>query len=575
MSQIERKNTQNAVLFYPDFVYCESCILLTVNSEITSYDFLTLKTSMKSLDLYTFFLVLITSSVQFSNAKPPKGFEKIDQQIVISTMEAQMKYDVQSFSVKPNAKIKVVFKNPDSLPHNLIFCTPGKKKGGDKGQEVIDAVLKLGDQGVKMGWEPKGHPRILASSGMVQPGKEITFYFKTPKVEGDYPYICTFPGHYQLMNGVMGVTQKANPITNLSYKIYHGEWSKLPDFSELKPKKTGTLANGLFDITRSEIKNNFGFVFQGKINCINDGKYTFTLSSDDGSILLINDKVVVDNDGIHGIETAKGSIKLNKGKHNIEVRYFERGGGENLTVKWSGPGFNNKALSKSLPKRGQLVEGMLLEAPKGEAIIYRNFIDGAGPRAIGVGYHEGLSLAFDANNMRLAMIWHGDFIDGARHWIARGQGFQPPAGNDVTRFPEGLAIAELDSSDSPWPESEYRTKELAFGGYVLDKMQRPTFKYSRNKVSITDNAIPIADTSEEIPGKIKRLIRFSAKEGPTNLYFRIAEGNFEKKDDSFQNEELVVRVKGGDVFTHEDELRVPIVFNGKTAQLEITYSWAE
>jgi len=34
-------------------------------------------------------------------------------------------------------------------------------------------------------------------------------------------------------------------------------------------------------------------------------------------------------------------------------------------------------------------------------------------------------------------------------------------------------------------------------------------------------------------------------------------------------------VKGGDAFTHEDELRVPIVFNGKTAQLEITYSWAE
>ena len=56
---------------------------------------------MKSLDLYTFSLVLITSSVQFSNAKPPKGFEKIDQQIVISTMEAQMKYDVKSFSVKP------------------------------------------------------------------------------------------------------------------------------------------------------------------------------------------------------------------------------------------------------------------------------------------------------------------------------------------------------------------------------------------------------------------------------------------------------------------------------------------
>ena len=112
---------------------------------------------MKFFDL-TFSLVLIISIFQFSNAKPPKGFEKVDQEITISTLEAQMKYDVKSFSVKPSSKVKVIFKNPDSLPHNLIFCTPGKKKGGDKGQEVIDAVLKLGDKGVKMDWEPTGHP---------------------------------------------------------------------------------------------------------------------------------------------------------------------------------------------------------------------------------------------------------------------------------------------------------------------------------------------------------------------------------------------------------------------------------
>ena len=530
---------------------------------------------MKFFNLSILAFVLITTCIQLNAAKPPKGFEKVDQSITISTLEAQMKYDVSSFSVTPNAKIKVVFKNPDSLPHNLIFCTPGKKKGGDKGQEIIDAVLKLGDKGVKMDWEPKGHPRILASSGMVQPGKEVTFYIKTPKAEGDYPYICTFPGHYQLMNGVMGVTKKANPITNLSYKIYHGEWSKVPDFSGLEPKKTGTLANGLFDITRSEIKNNFGFVFQGEIECIKKGKYSFTLSSDDGSILFINDKVVVDNDGIHGIETAKGSIDLNKGKHNIEVRYFERGGGESLTVSWSGPGFKNKALSKSLPKRGQLVEGMLLEAPKGEAIIYRNFIDGAGPRAIGVGYHEGLNLAFDANNMRLAMIWHGDFIDGARHWIARGQGFQPPAGNDVIRLPEGLAIAELKTEDSAWPESEYRTKELKFDGYVLDKMQRPTFKYSRDEISITDKPVPVGSTSEEKPGVIRRTLKFVGKGNSTDLYLRLAQGNFEKDKDTFSNSEFSLSVEGGEAFAEKGELRVPIQFNEGKSELKITYSWAE
>ena len=84
--------------------------------------------------------LLAVVGLQVHAQKPPKGFEKIDQEIVISTMEAQMKYDVRSFSVKPNAKVKLVFKNPDALPHNLIICTPGKKKGGDRGQEVVDAV---------------------------------------------------------------------------------------------------------------------------------------------------------------------------------------------------------------------------------------------------------------------------------------------------------------------------------------------------------------------------------------------------------------------------------------------------
>jgi hypothetical protein len=58
-----------------------------------------------------------------------------------------MMYDKPSFSVKPNAKIKLVLKNLDSLPHNLIICTPGRKKGGDKGKEVVDAGPEIRRQG--------------------------------------------------------------------------------------------------------------------------------------------------------------------------------------------------------------------------------------------------------------------------------------------------------------------------------------------------------------------------------------------------------------------------------------------
>ena len=530
---------------------------------------------MRFLSKYFISVFCSLGFVSLLAADPPKGFEKVDQEITISTLEAQMKYDVQSFSVKPNSKVKVIFKNPDSLPHNLIFCTPGKKKGGDKGQEVIDAVLKLGDKGVKMNWEPKGHPRILASSGMVQPGQETVFYFKVPKVEGDYPYICTFPGHYQLMNGIMGVTKKANPVTNLTYKIYHGKWSKMPNFSELKAVKSGTLATGLFDISMREVNDNFAFVFNGKIECLKDGKYSFTVSSDDGSQLFINGKMIVDNDGVHGNQAKAGSIELAKGKHDIEVKYFELAGGEILSVSWSGPGFKNKPLSKTAPKPGQVVEGMLIEAPQGEAILYRNFIDGAGPRAIGVGYYEGVNLAFDANNMRLAMIWHGEFIDGARHWIARGQGFQPPAGSDVIRLPEGVVITELDNADSVWPGSEYRTKELDFKGYVLDKLQRPTFQYERDKVTISDQSIPLASSSAEKPGMIRRILKFSGEKPPQNLYLLLAQGTFKKDDKGYYDEDLSVSVEGGDVLAKNGDLRVPVTFKNGKAKLEITYRWTD
>jgi len=518
-------------------------------------------------------LILVVHSLVL--ASPPQGLKEVDRVITISTLASQMKYDVDSFSVKPNSRIKLVFKNPDSLPHNLILCTPGKKKGGDKGEEVIDAVYKLGDKGVKMDWEPKGHPRILASSGMVPPGDEKTFYFKVPGVEGDYPYICTFPGHYALMNGVMSVTKKVIPIMNLKYRIYHGKWKKLPDFSELKPKKEGFLTNGLIDITRVELTDRFGFLFTGQIQCKKDGNYTFNISSDDGSQLLIDEQMVVDNDGLHGSGFKSGSVFLEKGEHEIEVRYFEAGGQEELQLTWSGPGFKNKPLSKDLPKRGRAVKSIPIAPKKGEAIIYRNFIDGAGPRAIGVGYDERVNLAFDANNMRLAMIWHGDFMDGGRHWNNRGLGFQPPSGKDVIHLPKGLAFTTLAAGDSPWPVPEYRTEEISFEGYVLDKFQRPTFNYNRDGVSITDRFIPVAPLSEGQVGKIRRVLKFFGNDPPLNLYLRLGHGGFAQQNGTFSKDQLVISAKGGGVLTSSPDLRVPINFKGKKSELEIVYSWAE
>ena len=516
---------------------------------------------------------LLSAIAPLEAQNPPKGFEKIDQEIVISTLQAAMKYDVRSFSVKPNATVKLTFRNPDDLPHNLIICSPGKSKGGDKGKEVIDAVLKLGEKGVEQNWEPKGHPRILHSSGMVQPKKETVIWFKAPKKEGNYPYICTFPGHFELMNGMMVVSKRANPVTNLTYKFYHGSWTALPDFSKLDPKKSGTLASGLFDISPTDRSDGFGFVFTGEIECPKDGVYTFETGSDDGSRLYIDGKLVVNNDGVHPYRAAQGKIKLKAGKRQIEVHYFEGGGEERLYVGWAGPGFKKQSLSKGAQAGGGGPSGMLITAAEGEAAIYRNFIAEAGPRAIGVGYDEAVNLTFDANNMRLAQIWQGDFIDGARHWSGRGQGFQPPAGEAIIKFPNGVAFATLESATSAWPKAEPRSEELRFRGYQLDERQRPTFRYDRGDVSIADTPVPVA---REENSYLKRTLKLSGKGSPRNLYFRAASGNITAAGKGFLvNDELIITVSGGKAAIQNGELRIPIEFKNGAARLELAYQWAE
>src|SRR5690606_9537014 len=101
------------------------------------------------------------------------------------------------------------------------------------------------------------------------------------------------------------------------------------------------------------------------------------------------------------------------------------------------------------------------------------FIEGAGPRAIGVGYPEKVNLAFDANQLRLALIWQGAFIDASRHWIDRGVGFQPPLGDNVLKLPDGVPLAALTDEAAPWPAQP--AKELGYR--FLGRLRRPGSRF--------------------------------------------------------------------------------------------------
>jgi cbb3-type cytochrome oxidase cytochrome c subunit len=167
-----------------------------------------------------------------------------------------------------------------------------------------------------------------------------------------------------------------------------------------------------------------------------------------------------------------------------------------------------------------------------EAVIYRNFIQGAGPRAIAVGYPEHANLAFDANQMCLKLIWQGEFLDASRHWVDRGSGFQAPAGDKVVALPDGPPFS---TSDGAWPKESGKAAGYQFGGYQLDKKGRPTFLYAFNGVEVRD-------FFEAVPGKdpsLKRTLTLESKDPPPLLFFRDRESKIPVK---FENGKAVVTV---------------------------------
>jgi hypothetical protein len=212
-----------------------------------------------------------------------------------------------------------------------------------------------------------------------------------------------------------------------------------------------------------------------------------------------------------------------------------------------------------------------------EAVMYRNFIEGAGSRAIGVGYPEKLNLAFDANEDRLAMIWQGAFMDAARHWNGRGVGFEPPLGDNVLKFAEGASFAQLESNVAEWPKTPPKEMGYQFGGYHLGEARKPTFLYRFGDVSVQDYPTP---TGEIDAYTFRRTLTLSAAKPTDRLYYRAAVGDkIEKTGERYVVDgklslkltsagQPIIRQSGG-----KTELLVPIVFDGNKAVVVQDYEW--
>lgn len=92
------------------------------------------------------------------------------------------------------------------------------------------------------------------------------------------------------------------------------------------------------DASKKPYRSPFGIEWEGYLSITQKGVYQFATKSDDGSLVYIDEKLVVNNDDIHALKYVSAIVPLEAGFHNIRIRYFDGGGGAIMELFWTPPG---------------------------------------------------------------------------------------------------------------------------------------------------------------------------------------------------------------------------------------------
>ncbi len=132
-------------------------------------------------------------------AAAPVAYDGEDAEITLSPVGDEMKYAQTEFTVHPGQTVRLIFNNTATSPamqHNVAIL-----KSRDDVQTVGTAAASAADTDYIA---PRTAGKIIAHTPMSAPGETVEVTFTAPAA-GDYPYICTYPGHYIMMKGTMHV----------------------------------------------------------------------------------------------------------------------------------------------------------------------------------------------------------------------------------------------------------------------------------------------------------------------------------------------------------------------------------
>jgi len=306
-----------------------------------------------------------------------------------------------------------------------------------------------------------------------------------------------------------------SPLKHLVATVYEGKWKELPDFSQLKPVLMEDFNAGILDPAQSGRKEYYAVVWTAQFDAPEDGKYTFLFDCDDFGALYVGGERIaeVKGNGPVGKRSKEVPVMLKKGQAPMRVEYVQSGANAAVVLAVKGPKDKDyKLLSKTKGgKAGKPAKERVfipIQPKDGVAAIYRNFIDNISPRAIGIGFPNGLNIAYSADNLAAELFWNGKFMDGGHHWTDRGAGNEPPAGTNIIKLSDGQGIQlegvagdviryvrEKGKEEKEWNFSAINVA-AEFKGYDLDKAGNPTFRSAGEGFALTDAWLP-----EEHSGK--------------------------------------------------------------------------
>lgn len=163
---------------------------------------------MKNVFILSASLFVVTTLTSCGGDKPAKTTDTTEQTTASTEAESMeftinavgntmsdMSYDTKEVKVKSGAKVKINLTNKGTdaaMLHNIVIVNQGTEK------EVAMEGIPLKDKN----YFNAANTNVIAGSAVAEPGKTVVLEFTAP-APGTYSYICTYPGHWMKMQGIM------------------------------------------------------------------------------------------------------------------------------------------------------------------------------------------------------------------------------------------------------------------------------------------------------------------------------------------------------------------------------------